>query len=187
MDDILLAATVLGTSCAGLGVMLLAARVRGHQSNGTVLPGDLEVTVVACDLPGFSAYAGAVPPRAVNGLLAEYHAAVGCAVAEVDGTVEDVSADSIRVVVGASRAPMDHASAGLDLARRIHEVTAPVIERWSTGAHPIGIGVGVAQGLVTVGPSGKGVVLARGRDFEPVHDGRSGAYLGVTPPFSGRF
>jgi class 3 adenylate cyclase len=186
MDDTLLAATVLGAICAGLGVMLLAAWIRGRRPPGPLLPGEVEVTVVACDLAGFSAYAGAVPPRAVDGLLAEYHAAVGCAVAEVDGTVANVSADSIRVVIGASRASVDHASTGQDLARRIHEVTAPVLERWSTGAHPIGIGVGVARGLMTVGPTG-GVALASAPEFERVHGGYPGAYLGVTPPFSGRF
>jgi class 3 adenylate cyclase len=192
MDDTLLAATVLGSICVGLGMVLMVAQVRKDELATTMQSGRLEMTVVACDLRGFTAYAEAVPPRAVNSLLTEYHAAVGCVVAEVDGTVEDVADDTIVVSIGGRLPRGDHAGAGLTLARRIHEVTAPVIERWSTGPHPLGIGVRVEAGTVRVGPTGgrgNGAMRCATRTpvLEPVHDEMTRAYRGVTPPFSGRF
>jgi adenylate cyclase len=152
MDDTLLAATVLGSICVGLGVVLMVAQVRKDELTTVMEPGQLEMTVVACGLRGFTAYAAAVPARAVNHLLDEYHAAVGRAVAEVAGTVEDGAGDGVLVLIGAPPRE-DHVSAGLALARRIHEVTAPVIDRWSTGPHPLGVGVGVATGSVAIVPT----------------------------------
>ena len=152
MDDTLLAATVLGSICVGLGVVLMVAQIRKDELATVMQSGQLEMTVVACGLRGFTAYAAAVPARAVTHLLAEYHAAVGCAVAEVAGTVEDGAGDGLLVLIAAPPRE-DHVSAGLTLARRIHEVTAPVIERWSTGPHPLGIGVGVATGPVAIVPA----------------------------------
>jgi class 3 adenylate cyclase len=176
MDDSLLAATVVGSICAGLGVVLLLARLRKDGPTIVVQP-EGDVTVVACSLRGFAAYAEAVPSKAVHDLLAEYHAAVGCAAAEVGGSVDDCSADGMLVLLGAPLPRGDHASTGLTLARRIHEVTGPVIERWATGPHPLAIGVGVATGLVA----------SAARVVELVHDGDGRAYGGSTPPFSGRF
>ena len=49
-------------------------------------PREIDLTVVCCDLRGFTAYAEAVPSQAVIDLLGEYYDTVGEAVAEVDGT-----------------------------------------------------------------------------------------------------
>ena len=117
-------------------------------------PAEVTLTVVACDLRGFTAYADAVPSQAVIDLLGDYYAAVGAAVAEVDGTIKDYAGDGVLVLVGAPLAQPDHAARGMRLAARIHEVTRPVLERWATRAHPLGIGVGVASGTVTVGAIG---------------------------------
>lgn len=132
----------------------VAEQVRQDGLTSVMQPGELELTVVACDLRGFTSYAEGVPSQAVIDLLGEYYKAVGIAVAEVDGTIKDYAGDGILVLVGAPLPRPDHAEAGLRLARRIHEVTGPVIERWSTGPHPLGIGVGAATGRVTVGAIG---------------------------------
>jgi class 3 adenylate cyclase len=132
----------------------VAEQVRHNGLTSVMAPGELDLTVVACDLRGFTAYAEGVPSQAVIDLLNEYYEAVGSAVAEVDGTVKDYAGDGILVLVGAPLPRPDHAAAGLRLAQRIHEVTRPVIERWSTGPHPLGVGVGAASGRVTVGAIG---------------------------------
>lgn len=115
---------------------------------------EVELTAVACDLRGFTAYAEAVPSQAVIDLLSEYYEAVGTAVAEVNGTVKDYAGDGVLVLIGAPLPQADHADLGLRLAHRIIELTAPVLARWRTPIHPLGVGVGVATGRVTVGAIG---------------------------------
>ena len=132
----------------------VAEQVRTEGLTSVMEPADVELTVVACDLRGFTSYAEGVPSQAVIDLLGEYYDAVGDAVAEVDGTIKDYAGDGILVLVGAPLPRADHATAGLTLAQRIHEVTRPVLDRWATGPHPLGIGVGAASGRVTVGAIG---------------------------------
>jgi adenylate cyclase len=117
-------------------------------------PHEVALTVVACDLRGFTAYAEAVPSQAVIDLLAEYYDTVGDAVAEHGGTIKDYAGDGVLILVGAPLPRPDHAAAGLDLARRLHEVVGPVLTHWGTGPHPLGMGAGVASGTVTVGAVG---------------------------------
>ena len=150
-------AVAQGERAAFLGRFLsphVAEQVRADGLSTVVRPAEAEVTVVACDLRGFTAYAEAVPSQAVIDLLGDYYAAVGTAVAEVDGTIKDYAGDGVLVLVGAPLPDPDHAAAGLRLADRLHEVVRPVLQRWATPHHPLGLGVGVASGRVTVGAIG---------------------------------
>lgn len=132
-------------------VMLM---VRSEGMAEVMRPREVELTVVACDLRGFTAYAEAVPSQAVIDLLTEYYEAVGVAVAAADGTIKDYAGDGVLTLVGAPIPRDDHAEAGLRLATRLHEVVRPVLHRWATGPHPLGLGVGVATGTVAVGALG---------------------------------
>jgi class 3 adenylate cyclase len=111
----------------------------------------LEITVTSCDLRGFTAFAQAHPSSSVIKTLREYYNAVGKVVAEYGGTVKDYAGDGILILVGAPLPVPSHSRSGLEMARRIREVGIEVTERWSTAAHRLGIGVGVASGTVTVG------------------------------------
>jgi class 3 adenylate cyclase len=132
----------------------VADEVRAGGLASVMQPRDLEVTVVCCDLRGFTAYAESVASESVIDLLSEYYAAVGGAVAEVDGTIKDYAGDGILILLGAPLADPGHAAAGIRLAQRIHEVTAPVLARRTGGPHRLGIGVGATTGRVTVGAIG---------------------------------
>jgi class 3 adenylate cyclase len=132
----------------------VAEMVRLEGMAAVLQPREVDLTVVCCDLRGFTAYAEAVPSQAVVDLLGEYYDTVGDAVAEVDGTIKDFAGDGILVLVGAPLTRTDHAAAGLVLASLLLEVGHRVIQHWSTGPHPLGLGVGVASGRVTVGGVG---------------------------------
>lgn len=132
----------------------VAEQVRTDGLTTVMQPADVVLTVVSCDLRGFTAYAEGVPSQAVIDLLSEYYASVGVAVAEVDGTIKDYAGDGILILIGAPLPRADHIATGLQLAERIHHVTRPVLNRWATQLHPLGVGVGVATGRVTVGAIG---------------------------------
>ncbi|SFF59952.1 Adenylate cyclase, class 3 [Fontimonas thermophila] len=113
-----------------------------------------EITVVACDLRGFTAYAAAHPSAEVIAVLREYYDAVGREVAAVGATINDFAGDGILVLVGAPLPVAYHAQRGIELACRIRDVGVALTQRWSRPGYRLGIGVGVATGVVTVGVIG---------------------------------
>ena len=132
----------------------VSSLVDAHGLAEVMKPHEVELTVVCCDLRGFTSYAEAVPSQAVIDLLEEYYDAVGDAVAEHGGTIKDYAGDGVLVLVGAPLPRPDHARAGLALANRLRDAIAEVTQHWSTGIHPLGVGVGVSSGKVTVGAIG---------------------------------
>jgi len=113
-----------------------------------------ELTVVCCDLRGFTAYAQAHPSPHVLRVLREYYDAVGAVVAEHGATIKDFAGDGVLVLVGAPLAQADHARVGVEVARKIRAAVREVVRRASSAEHRLGIGLGVASGPVTVGVIG---------------------------------
>jgi adenylate cyclase len=113
-----------------------------------------ELTVVCCDLRGFTAYAQGQPSPRVLGVLREYYDAVGEVVARHGATIKDFAGDGVLVLVGAPLAQPDHARVGVQVAREIRTAVREVVRRASAGTHRLGVGVGAASGPVTVGVIG---------------------------------
>jgi class 3 adenylate cyclase len=114
----------------------------------------LEITVVCCDLRGFTPYAQAHSSAKVLQVLREYYDAVGIAVAEHGGTIKDFAGDGVLVLVGAPLPDPQHARAGLEMSQKIRSAVRAVTTRASSREHKLGIGVGVASGFATVGVIG---------------------------------
>lgn len=117
----------------------------------TMKPHLADITVVCADLRGFTSYSEGVPSQAVVDLLAEYYDAVGVVVARHGGTITNYAGDGILILVGAPLADPDHASTGVRLAGELLTAVQPVLDKWQTRVHTLGLGVGVASGKVTVG------------------------------------
>jgi len=114
----------------------------------------LELSVVCCDLRGFTAFSAATESKKVIGILREYYDAVGAAALDVGGTIKDQAGDGVLILVGAPIRFEDHASRALELAKRIRESGVALTARWSDGDLQLGVGVGTASGFVTVGVIG---------------------------------
>jgi adenylate cyclase len=114
----------------------------------------LEVSVVCCDLRGFTAFSSATSSQKVIRILREYYDAVGAAAAECGGTIKDQAGDGVLILVGAPIAMPDHALRALTLAVRVRERGMAITSRWSDKELTLGVGVGVASGFVTVGVIG---------------------------------
>lgn len=111
----------------------------------------LEISVVSVDMRGFTAFAGAHPSSSVIQTLREYYDAVGAVVARYGATIKDYAGDGVLILVGAPLPIDQHAARALDMAIGIRAAASGVTRRWSTQAYPLGLGIGVASGLVTVG------------------------------------
>ena len=114
----------------------------------------LEISVVCCDLRGFTAFSSATPSRQVIEILREYYDAVGAAATTCGGTIKDQAGDGVLILVGAPLALSDHAQRALELARQIRSVGIALTSRWSNTEMQLGVGVGVASGFATVGVIG---------------------------------
>jgi len=110
-----------------------------------------EITIVCCDLRGFTAYARQRPSGEVIELLREYYDAAGQAAAECGATIKDFAGDGVLLLVGAPVPQSDHAAQGLELARRLRASVGALTRRWCRDGERLGVGLGVASGLVTVG------------------------------------
>ena len=113
-----------------------------------------EISVVCCDLRGFTAYARTNDSSNVLHLLNEYYDIVGNAVVEVEGTIKDYAGDGVLILIGAPVAFEDHAARALVLAERIQADVSAAIAGWLQPGFSLGVGVGVASGEVTVGVIG---------------------------------
>lgn len=114
----------------------------------------LELSVVCCDLRGFTAFSAATESQEVIRILREYYDAVGAAASAVGGTIKDQAGDGVLILIGAPIALADHAQRALDLAARIRAEGGALAARWSRADRQLGVGVGVASGYVTVGVIG---------------------------------
>ncbi len=114
----------------------------------------LEISVVSCDLRGFTAFSAATSSRRVIEILREYYDAVGQAAASCGGTIKDQAGDGVLILVGAPIAFDDHAQRAIQLAHRIRDVGIALTRQWSNQELQLGVGVGVASGFATVGVIG---------------------------------
>ena len=114
----------------------------------------LELSVVCCDLRGFTAFTAATSSQRVIRILREYYDAVGAAAAESGGTIKDQAGDGVLILVGAPIPMADHAQRALVLAKRIRQKGMEITAHWSDAELHLGVGVGVASGFVTVGVIG---------------------------------
>jgi len=114
----------------------------------------LELSVVCCDLRGFTAFSAATGPGKVIQILREYYDAAGEAAASVGGTIKDQAGDGVLILVGAPIRFDNHAQRALELARKLRAAGVPLTARWSGAELQLGLGVGVASGFVSVGVIG---------------------------------
>ncbi len=114
----------------------------------------LQLSVVACDLRGFTAFAETAAPEEVIQLLREYHETIGEVVTKFGGMIKDFAGDGILTLVGAPIAMPDHADRAVEMALEMRRCGLEFLERWKNLGLELGIGVGVASGFVTVGTIG---------------------------------
>jgi adenylate cyclase len=114
----------------------------------------VELSVVACDLRGFTAFADGAAPEEVMRLLGGFYEGVGAAVTAYGGSIKDFAGDGILALVGAPIPRTDHAARAVRMALAIRERTEAVLAPVAARGQRLGIGVGVASGFATVGTIG---------------------------------
>jgi adenylate cyclase len=111
----------------------------------------VQLSVVACDLRGFTAFAETAAPEDVTQFLREYYEIVGRVVTESGGSIVGFAGDGIVSVVGAPISCADHAQRAIRIALEIWKRFREMLELWHRLGLQVGLGVGVTSGFVTVG------------------------------------
>ena len=114
-----------------------------------------EVTVLFCDVRGFTATAELLPPEEVVELLNEFYELMIETTFKHDGTLDKFLGDGVMAVFGAPLYRPDHAlmaaRAALAMQAGIRELS---LRRVRTGKPPVAVGIGVNAGEVIAGTVG---------------------------------
>jgi class 3 adenylate cyclase len=113
-----------------------------------------EVTVVFCDLRGFTAFAEIAEPEEVMAVLREYHAALGALIHEFEGTLERFVGDGVLVLFNDPIPCPDPCFRAARMAAAMRARIKELAARWRASGHTLGFGVGIAHGYATLGSIG---------------------------------
>jgi class 3 adenylate cyclase len=113
-----------------------------------------EVTVVFCDLRGFTAFTESTEPEEAMNVLREYHAALGELIFRYEGTLDRYAGDGVMILFNAPLQLDDHVRRAVKMAVEMRDVIGVLTERWRNRGHSLGFGVGIALGYATLGQIG---------------------------------
>lgn len=113
-----------------------------------------EVTVVFCDLRGFTAFAEATDPEEVMRVLGEYHAGLGALINKYEGTLERFVGDGLLVLFNDPLPCPDPSLRAVRMAIDMRTCVTDLAATWRKSGHDLGFGIGIAHGETTLGQIG---------------------------------
>ena len=128
--------------------------VAAGNGNGLLESHRREVTVVFCDLRGFTAFAETAEPEEVMTVLGEYHCCLGEQITRHGGTLERFVGDGLLVVFNDPLPCADHTERAVSMAAAMRDAIDEHSERWRKRDYLLGFGIGIARGHATIGQIG---------------------------------
>ena len=113
-----------------------------------------EITVVFCDLRGYTGFSETAEPEEVMSILNGYHAAMGELIFRFEGTLERFAGDGLMVFFNDPLPCTDAAMRAVSMAVAMRERAAELGRTWRKHGHDLGFGVGIALGYATIGKIG---------------------------------
>ena len=113
-----------------------------------------DISVVFCDLRGFTAFAETAEPEEVMGVLSEYHACLGALIHKHEGTLDKYAGDGLMVLFN-DPLPCDQpALRAVRMAMEMRDGIGTLAVKWRKYGHQLGFGMGIAHGYATIGRIG---------------------------------
>ena len=117
-------------------------------------PHRAEISVLFCDLRGFTAFTTASQPEDVHELLDGYFAVLGDHASHHGATVGAFTGDGLMAFFNDPIPVDDPARKALDFALALHSGVDALLARWRRVGHEIGFGIGIALGYANIGMIG---------------------------------
>ncbi len=113
------------------------------------------LTVLFCDIKGFTSLAESHPPEEVVALLNEFMEAMVDCIFRHDGTLDKFMGDAVMAIFGAPIYYPDHAQRAVLTALSMLEELERLTQKWKKeGRQAIAIGIGINTGEMNVGNMG---------------------------------
>ena len=113
-----------------------------------------EITVVFCDLRGFTAFSENVDPEELMEVLRNYHSAMGSVIFRFEGTLEHFAGDGLMVFFNDPHPMPDHTGRALRMAVAMRQRMRGLRNSWRERGHQLGFAIGIARGFATMGMIG---------------------------------
>ena len=113
-----------------------------------------EITVVFCDLRGFTAFSETAEPEEVMAVLAEFHGALGKLIHAFGGTLERFAGDALMMFFNDPFPIEDAPLRAVRMALAMQSRVAELIVGWRKRGHDLALGIGIAVGYATMGRIG---------------------------------
>jgi class 3 adenylate cyclase len=117
-------------------------------------PHRAHITVVFCDLRGWTDFTIRTEPEDVMQVLEEYHREIGTLIFRYNGTLERFTGDGLMVFFND---PLEIAQPALQAVRMAVEMrirALELIDLWHKRDHQLGFGIGIDQGYASAGTIG---------------------------------
>ncbi|HEX3504174.1 MAG TPA: response regulator [Xanthobacteraceae bacterium] len=113
-----------------------------------------DITVVFCDLRGFTAFAESAEPEDIIAVLQEYYRCLGEQIDRFEGTLQHFAGDGLLIIFNDPIPCSDPAERAVRMAVEMRGRISELAERWRRLGHELGFGIGIAAGHATLGNVG---------------------------------
>ena len=128
-----------------------------HDEDGKIFAGGGHrsyITVVFCDLRGWSNFTLRAEPEDVMQVLREYHREIGTLIFGYNGTLERFTGDGLMVFFNDPVEIPEPASHAVRMAIEMRDRALRLIDHWYGSDHELGFGMGIDQGYASLGTIG---------------------------------
>jgi class 3 adenylate cyclase len=112
------------------------------------------ITVVFCDLRGWTDFTIKTEPEDVMQVLEEYHREIGTLIFRYNGTLEHFAGDGLMVFFNDPVPTPQPALQAVRMAVEMRERALELIDNWRKRDHELGFGIGIDQGYASIGTIG---------------------------------
>lgn len=113
-----------------------------------------EITVVFCDLRGFTAFSETADPEEAMAVLAEFHAELGQLIFRFEGTLERFAGDALMIFFNDPIPCPDPALRAVRMSLAMQARIGELSSTWRKRGHELALGIGIAVGYATLGRIG---------------------------------
>lgn len=110
-----------------------------------------EVTVVFCDMRGFTAFSEKTDPQDVIAVMQEYYASLGELIHQFEGTLERFAGDGLMIIFNDPLPCPNPCERAVRMAVEMRDCVKGLMTNWRRYNPDLGFSVGIAHGHATLG------------------------------------